>query len=74
VHYEAATERVFPCTHDGKLQQVQNSSILRAGARLLQEGLKSALDAGVDCLGITNLCAPKEALGMVPPTNRTGQL
>lgn len=73
VHYEAATERVFPCTDDGKLQQVQNSSVLKAGARLLQEGLQSAIDAGVDCLGITNLCAPKAAVDMMPRKSRWDQ-
>ena len=41
---------------------------------MLQEGLQSAIDAGVDCLGITNLCAPKAAVDMMPRKTRWGQV
>ena len=62
VHYEAATERIMHCDEHGNL--VDDPSQLqwdRGSALLLQKGVQYALDAGVDSIGVTNLCEPPVA-------------
>lgn len=74
VHYELATERVISCDDKGavieeKVARMNDASDYKPTtaqhasgvALLMASGLNAALDAGVDSIGVTNLCAPKLA-------------
>lgn len=66
VHYEAATERVLPCSDEGELLQPENGGSANASALLVRTGVENALAFGVDSLGITNLCSPATAKKLLP--------
>ena len=66
VHYEAATERVLPCSDKGELLQPENGGSANASALLVRTGVENALSFGVDSLGITNLCSPATAKKLLP--------
>ena len=54
VHFEAATERIFPCGRGGKVVLTESP----AAMLMYTHGFQRALEAGVDALGVTNLCEP----------------
>jgi hypothetical protein len=76
IHYELATERVLPCGDDGQpmhnKETLSQENLAQGASLLLRTGVQHALDAGIDSLGVTNLCQPKlaEAILSVPdPTD-----
>jgi hypothetical protein len=56
VHYEAASERILPCTDGGVPTQSTNIDWSKSSGLLMRAGIEYALDAGVNSIGITNLC------------------
>lgn len=61
VHYEAATERILTCDDSGRSTLPTEQSIdWNSGSPLLiQTGILNALEAGVQSIGVTNLCTPQ---------------
>jgi len=68
VHYEMATERLFPCTDDGIVVANTDARSARAARTLYTVGVKRGLESGVDAIGVTNLCQPQRAIDVVDLT------
>ena len=76
IHYELATERVLPCNDVGELSEHHHHDVdhNRGANLLMRTGVIHALEAGIDSLGVTNLCQPARASVILPmqgPTLRT---
>lgn len=63
VHFELATERVIECGIDGKFLAAVDANEETGSILLVKEGIRSALQAGVQSIGVTNLCKPD----LIPP-------
>jgi len=58
VHYEMATERLFPCNDKGAVTATTKGPEAHAARELYTAGVMRALESGVDAIGVTNLCEP----------------
>ncbi|GMI16247.1 hypothetical protein TrLO_g2403 [Triparma laevis f. longispina] len=72
IHYEAATERIFPCDDHGKIAHNEEGAGILAAAKLMyNEAINRALESGVDALGFTNLCEPSFISEFLPGEGKT---
>lgn len=68
IHYEAATERIYECTTDGKIS-ITDATTVKYAKMLLKKGISNAVQSGVHSIGVTNLCKPDESSSFLMKVN-----